>query len=76
MRLYTKFVVVVLNAAVKKSETTSPNVKYFTTEFDIDDVNDQAQYVVSLRLQTSSDEIIITSSFEIRTLVPANCTFV
>ena len=40
----------------------SPNVKHFTNEFDVDDVNNDAQPVASLAVQSSSDEIIITSS--------------
>ena len=34
----------------------SPNIKYFTNEFNVDDVNNDAQ--------SSSNEIIITSSFK------------
>ena len=59
-------VIAVLDAAFKKGEykSISPNIKQFTIEFDIDIVNNDAQHVISLILQLSNDEFIITSSFK------------
>ena len=57
-------IIAVLNTSFKNGQSISPNINHFTIEFDIDDVNNDAQYVVSLILQSSSDKIIIISSFE------------
>ena len=51
----------VLNATFTKGESTSPNVKNFAIKFDMDAVNDDAQYAVSLVLQSSRDVTIVSS---------------
>ena len=35
-------------AAIEKDESISTNIKHFTNEFDIDDVNKDAQHAASL----------------------------
>ena len=54
----------VSNVTFKKDESMSPNVNHFTTAFDTDDVTTDTQCVISLMLQSSTDENIVTSSFE------------
>ena len=44
-------------AALKKSESTLPNITHFTTKFDVNDVYDDSLYVASLTSQSRSDEI-------------------
>ena len=48
-------IIAALNTPIKEAESTSPNIKHFRTEFDVDAVNIDAQ---------SSDEIMTTSSFK------------
>ena len=57
-------IIAVLDAAFKNGESVSPNIKHFTIEFDVDIVNNDAHYVISLALQSLHDENVITSSFE------------
>ena len=54
-------IIAVLNTAFKKGESIWPNIKHFTVEFDLDDVNNDAHDMAWLILQSSSDVIIVSS---------------
>ena len=54
-------IIAVLVAVSANGEPILPEIKHFTIDFEIDVVNDDAQHVASLALESSSDEIISTA---------------